>query len=75
MQSSPSEGALAAALAKAGASIGNPDESLTATIVSPFPRAGSRTFRCDTRPQFALQQSTGLLRQPSGQINQIVSDE
>ena len=44
-RSSPSVGALAAALAKAQAAIANPEKSLTATIVSPFPREGSRTFR------------------------------
>jgi hypothetical protein len=33
-------GALAAALAKAQAEIANPEKSLTATIVSPFPREG-----------------------------------
>jgi hypothetical protein len=38
-------GALAAALAKAQAEIANPEKTLTATIVSPFPREGSRTFR------------------------------
>jgi hypothetical protein len=38
-------GALAAALAKAQAAITNPEKSLTATITSPFPREGSRTFR------------------------------
>jgi hypothetical protein len=43
--SSPSVGILAAALAKAQAEISNPEKSLTATIVSPFPREGSRTFR------------------------------
>jgi hypothetical protein len=43
--SSDSIGALAAALAKAQAEIANPEKSLTATIVSPFPREGSRTFR------------------------------
>jgi hypothetical protein len=43
--SSPSVGALAAALAKAQVTIANPEKSLTATIVSPFPREGSRTFR------------------------------
>jgi hypothetical protein len=43
--SSDSVGALAAALAKAQAEIANPEKSLTATIVSPFPREGSRTFR------------------------------
>jgi hypothetical protein len=42
---STSVGALAAALAKAQAAIANPEKSLTATIVSPFPREGSRTFR------------------------------
>ena len=36
---------MAAALAKAQAAIANPEKSLTATIVSPFPREGSRTFR------------------------------
>jgi len=44
-RSSSSVGALAAALAKAQAEIANPERSLTATIVSPFPREGSRTFR------------------------------
>ena len=44
-RSSNSVGALAAALAKAQAEIANPEKSLTATIVSPFPRGGSRTFR------------------------------
>src|ERR1700733_5787518 len=44
-QSSTSIGALAGALAKAQAAIANPEKSLTATIVSPFPREGSRTFR------------------------------
>jgi hypothetical protein len=44
-RSSASVGALAAALAKAQAEIVNPEKSLTATIVSPFPREGVRTFR------------------------------
>jgi hypothetical protein len=44
-RSSPSVGALAAALAKAQAEIQNPEKSLTATIVSPFPRDGVRSFR------------------------------
>ena len=44
-RSSPSIGALAAALARAQSEIANPEKSLTATIVSPFPREGSRTFR------------------------------
>ena len=38
-------GALAAALAKAQSEITNPEKSLTATVLSPFPREGSRTFR------------------------------
>ena len=38
--SSDRVGALAAALAKAQAEIANPEKSLTATIVSPFPREG-----------------------------------
>src|SRR5258705_9086050 len=38
-------GALAAALVKAQSEIANPEKSLTATIESPFPREGKRTFR------------------------------
>ena len=38
-------GALAGALAKAQSEITNPEKSLTATIQSPFPREGQRTFR------------------------------
>jgi ERF superfamily len=38
-------GALAAALAKAQSEIANPGKFLTATILSPFPREGRRTFR------------------------------
>src|SRR6476619_831063 len=44
-RSSNNIGALAAALAKAQSEIENPEKSLTATIVSPFPHEGSRTFR------------------------------
>ncbi len=44
-RSSESIGALAAALAKAQAEIQNPEKSLTATVVSPFPREGMRSFR------------------------------
>ena len=44
-RSSHKIGALATALAKAQAEIVNPEKSLTATIVSPFPREGQRTFR------------------------------
>lgn len=36
---------IAAALAKAQTQIENPEKSLTATIESPFPREGQRTFR------------------------------
>jgi ERF superfamily len=39
-------GTLAAALAKAQSEIANAEKSLTATIESPFPREGQRTFRC-----------------------------
>src|SRR3954471_20847900 len=42
---SPNIGALAAALAKAQSEIANPEKSLTATIESPFPREGQRSFR------------------------------
>ena len=44
-RSSHKVGTLAAALAKAQAEIVNPEKSLTATIESPFPREGQRTFR------------------------------
>ena len=44
-RSSNKIGTLATALAKAQAEIVNPEKSLTATIVSPFPREGQRSFR------------------------------
>jgi hypothetical protein len=44
-RSSERIGAIAAALAKAQAELTNPEKSLTATIRSPFPREGSRSFR------------------------------
>ncbi len=44
-QSSKSIGTIAAALAKAQSELANPEKSLTATIRSPFPREGDRTFR------------------------------
>src|ERR1700693_4705486 len=44
-RSSESIGTIAAALAKAQAELTNPEKSLTATIRSPFPREGDRTFR------------------------------
>jgi hypothetical protein len=43
--SSESISAIAAALAKAQAELTNPEKSLVATIRSPFPREGERTFR------------------------------
>ena len=44
-RSSESIGTIAAALAKAQLEIANPEKSLTATIRSPFPREGDRSFR------------------------------
>jgi hypothetical protein len=44
-RSSESIGAIAGALAKAQAELTNPEKSLVATIHSPFPREGDRTFR------------------------------
>ena len=44
-RSSESIGAIAAALAKAQGELTNPEKSLTATIRSPFPEEGDRTFR------------------------------
>src|SRR5215204_4754190 len=44
-RSSESIGAIATALAKAQGELTNPEKSLTATIRSPFPREGDRTFR------------------------------
>src|SRR3982074_333760 len=44
-RSSETIGAIAAALAKAQGELTNPEKSLTATIRSPFPREGDRTFR------------------------------
>jgi hypothetical protein len=38
-------GVLAAALAKAQSELINPEKTLVATIRSPFPREGDRTFR------------------------------
>src|SRR6201993_4605367 len=43
--SSESIGTIAAALAKAQSELTNPEKSLVATIRSPFPREGDRTFR------------------------------
>lgn len=44
-RSSETIGAIASALAKAQGELSNPEKSLTATIRSPFPREGERTFR------------------------------
>jgi hypothetical protein len=44
-RSSESIGAIAAALARAQCELTNPEKSLVATIRSPFPREGDRTFR------------------------------
>src|SRR5450631_1583937 len=44
-RSSETIGAIAAALAKAQGELTNPEKSLVATIHSPFPREGDRTFR------------------------------
>src|ERR1700733_2017479 len=44
-RSSETIGAIATALAKAQIELNNPEKSLTATIQSPCPREGSRTFR------------------------------
>jgi len=49
--SSPSVGALAAALAKAQAEIANPEKSLTATIVSPFHAEVAGRFAMRRWPQ------------------------
>src|SRR6202140_3561611 len=44
-RSSETIGAIAAALAKAQGELSNPEKLLIATIRSPFPREGDRTFR------------------------------
>ena len=44
-RSSETIGAIATALAKAQGELSNPEKSLTATIRSPFPREGDRSFR------------------------------
>ncbi|WP_371722473.1 ERF family protein [Bradyrhizobium sp. KBS0727] len=43
--SSETIGAIAGALAKAQIELANPEKSLTATIISPFPREADRSFR------------------------------
>src|SRR5471030_3247512 len=44
-RSSETIGAIASALAKAQGELTNPEKSLIATVRSPFPREGDRTFR------------------------------
>src|SRR6266516_2873563 len=44
-RSSETIGAIAGALAKAQIELANPEKSLTATVRSPFPREGDRSFR------------------------------
>jgi hypothetical protein len=44
-RSSGTIGLIAGALAKAQIELANPEKSLTATIRSPFPREGDRSFR------------------------------
>ncbi|EAQ33854.1 hypothetical protein NB311A_20021 [Nitrobacter sp. Nb-311A] len=77
---SDSIGAIAAALAKAQGELTNPEKSLIATIRSPFPREGDRTFRYASlasgldivrkalgQNEIATVQTTGI-DQASGQI-------
>jgi len=72
-RSSDTIGAIAAALAKAQLELINPEKSLTATILSPFPREGSKTFRyaslssgleivrkCLGKHEIAAVQTTGI---------------
>ena len=79
-RSSETIGAIAAALAKAQGELSNPEKSLTATIRSPFPREGDRTFRyaslasgldivrkCLGQHEIATIQTTAI-DQDSGQI-------
>src|ERR1700691_655130 len=79
-RSSETIGAIAAALAKAQGELSNPEKSLTATIRSPFPREGDRTFRyaslasgldivrkCLGQHEIATVQTT-TIDQDSGQI-------
>jgi hypothetical protein len=79
-RSSETIGAIAAALAKAQGELSNPEKSLSATIRSPFPREGDRTFRYASlasgldivrkslgQQEIATVQTTAI-DQPSGQI-------
>src|SRR3984893_12455860 len=60
-RSSESIGAIAGALAKAQIELSNPEKSLVATIRSPFPREGDRTFR-----YASLSSGLDLVRQALG---------
>src|SRR5438552_9682898 len=79
-RSSDTIGAIAGALARAQAELANPEKSLSATIRSPFPREGDRTFRYASlasgldivrkslgQHEIATIQTTAIDR-PSGQI-------
>src|ERR1700687_1702058 len=79
-RSSETIGAIAAALAKAQSELSNPEKFLVATIRSPFPREGDRTFRYASlasgleivrktlgRQEIATVQTTAI-DQASGQI-------
>jgi ERF superfamily len=79
-RSSETIGAIAAALAKAQGELTNPEKALIATIRSPFPREGDRTFRyaslasgldivrkCLGQHEIATVQTTAI-DQESGQI-------
>jgi hypothetical protein len=80
-RSSETIGAIATALAKAQGELTNPEKSLIATIRSPFPREGDRTFRYASlasgldivrkglgQHEIATIQTTGI-DQASGQIH------
>ena len=71
-------GATAGALAKAQFELTNPEKSLVATIQSPFPREGDRTFRYASlssgldivrkvlgKQEIAILQTTGIDRDAS----------
>src|ERR1700680_2668010 len=60
-RASESIGAIASALAKAQSELTNPEKSLVATIRSPFPREGDRTFR-----YASLSSGLDIVRQPLG---------
>jgi hypothetical protein len=78
-RSSPTISAISAALAKAQTELDNPEKTLVATIRSPFPREGERTFRYASlasgldivrkglgKYEIAIVQSTRV--EPAGQV-------